>query len=119
MFGVTIAAQKGMKTSYNGRRNALAHGLGAAYRPPLAFAHGDWTLVAALPALADGYDVRVYECRMPAVFYRVEALPTPNSSGEPRPGFAFETGTVDGGLVTGLAKAIAGGMIGPAAAALK
>lgn len=112
------SATKGMEHLYNGHRYELT-ALGAAYQPPKRFAHGDWTLVAEIPAQPDGHPVRVYECRMPARFFRVEALPAMSFDGASKPGWAIETGTVPGDLVAALALGVAGGTIAQAAAALQ
>jgi hypothetical protein len=59
----------------------------------------------------DGYDVEVYEIRMPARFYKIVALPGPNGVGRARPGFVLETGSDMGDLAMTLAHAITEGML--------
>lgn len=83
------------------------------YSPRDPFTHGKEVLVAELPATPDGYVVRVFETRLPARFYRVEALPTPDSLGRPRPGFEIETGSGhEMGILAGrIALEIANGML--------
>lgn len=81
---------------------------------PERFSHGEWALVAEYPKTSgDGYDVRLYECRMPARFYKVEAIPTTNSIGKARPGFAISTGSGKGmlELAIRIAEVAADGMI--------
>jgi hypothetical protein len=53
---------------------------------------------------------------MPARFFRIEALPARSYEGQPKPGFALETGTVKVDLVDAMAKAIAEGMLAMAGA---
>lgn len=95
------------------RLNPLA-ALGAALNPPPRFDHGQWHVVAKLHAETDGHEVRVSECRMPARFYKVEALSRINHRGEFVPGFAFSTGSGDemGELAASIALAISNGMLG-------
>ncbi len=88
---------------------------GAAYRPPKRFAHGEDTEVVFLKSGEgeDGQDVRIYDGRMPAAFFTIEALPTQNSVGEWKPAFRISTGSGSemAELAASLAKAIVEGMI--------
>lgn len=99
-----------LETAYRSSRYDLA-ALGSAYQPPKQFSRGSWTLVAELPAQSDGHAIRVFECRMPARFFRIESLPARSFDGAPKPGFVLETGTMEGDLVAAMAKAIAEGML--------
>jgi hypothetical protein len=87
--------------------------LGRRYKPPARFRHGVAELVAELPKQpnSDGYHVRVYESRLPARFYKVVALPSKNSCGEPRPGFTLSTGSSMTDLVGALTLAVNDGML--------
>lgn len=107
----------GLDFLYQGnRRNPGA--LGDAYQPPEVFPHGEAVLVASLPKAhedSDGLAVDVYECRLPATFWRLVAKPGPNSMGEMQPGFQITTGS--GGdemldLIGRLARLVTDGMIG-------
>lgn len=92
------------------RDNALASELGERYKPPERFKHGEWTLVATIAAEnEDGLAVEVYECRVPAEFYRIVALPSADKSG-----FSLGTGSGAGvdELVARMALAIADGTLG-------
>lgn len=101
---------------YAGERR-MCQSLGDDYKPPESFDHGKDTLVASLPkahADGDGMAVEVYECRMPATFWRLVAKPTPNSLGEMQPGFEISTGS--GGdemldLIGRMARLITEGML--------
>lgn len=89
---------------------------GPYWKGPEWFTHGDWHIVAEYPKDpedGDGQVVRLHECRMPARFYKIEALPTPNSVGEVRPGFSISTGsgTEMLELAVRLAKKVSRGMI--------
>lgn len=97
--------------------------LGADYRPPARFEHGQWALVADLkpnPADGDGLGVRVFECRMPACSFKLEVqagTSAPGRAGEEDVGrrtFVISTGTGDemGRLIGALARAISEGMVG-------
>lgn len=89
--------------------------LGAHYKPPATFRHGEDELVAEIekPENGDGYHVRVYECRMPARFYKVVALAGKNSTNEERAGFSLTTGSGDesADLAGRIALALAQGML--------
>lgn len=46
------------------------------YKPPRTFRHGEWELVATIPKNGnDGQPVEIWECRLPARFFRLVALP--------------------------------------------
>lgn len=91
--------------------------LGREYQPPEKFRHGEWELVAEMkkdPEDGDGQSVRVFECRMPARFFKLEAAADANSCGEEQQPFVVTTGSGDemGHLIGELAKAITQGMLG-------
>lgn len=73
-----------------------------------------WIEVASFAGEGDGQDVKVYESRMPARFYKLQAFDTPNSIGEINKGFTLSTGSGHeaGQLVFMMARAIAEGMLG-------
>lgn len=89
---------------------------GYSYDPPEQFEHSKDELVATIRADegSDGQDVEIYECRLPAVFWKMRVLPTPNSVGEMQEGFMMTTGSgVDMGvLIFEIAQEIADGMLG-------
>lgn len=88
---------------------------GDKYRAPPRIEYGVETVVAYYPkASGDGQPVEILECRMPARFYRLRALPSTNSGGDPIPGFELSTGSGDevAKLVATLAQAITEGMLG-------
>jgi hypothetical protein len=91
-------------------------GLQGLYHPPTEFRPWEWELVITLPKLpkSDGYDVQIYEMRSPAQFYRLVALPTKNSVGVEKSGWALETGSGDemARLIGQIAQAASTGMIG-------
>lgn len=62
----------------------------------------------------DGYEVEIYCTAAPARFYKLVALPTPNSANDVRPGFVVTTGSGPEicGLLIQIAHATAQGMIG-------
>lgn len=87
------------------------------FTPPETFRHGEDELIAKLKSEKDddGYDVEIYELRMPATFWKIKVLPTRNSIDELRPGFEISTGS--GGdemlsLVIRIAEQINDGMMG-------
>lgn len=88
---------------------------GSLYSPPDRFRHGEWEKVAeiAKPEDSDGNPVTIYECRLPARFFKLVAHPSENTIGKPQPGFSLSTGSGDemGELIVSMAKAIAGGML--------
>jgi hypothetical protein len=91
--------------------------LGREYRPPEKFRHGEWELVADMkkaPEDGDGQSVKVFECRMPARFFKLEAMADANSMGEAQAPFVVTTGSGDemAHLIGELAKAVTQGMIG-------
>lgn len=76
-----------------------------------------WELVADMakdPEDGDGQSVKVFECRMPARFFKLEAAAGANSCGEEKQPFVITTGSGDemGHLIGLLAKAITQGMLG-------
>lgn len=75
--------------------------LGKLYRAP-ARIESEWQLVATVPKDGDGHTVRVYECRLPATFYKLEVG-----------GFEVSTGSGRemGELIGKLAIEIARGMV--------
>lgn len=84
------------------------------YRPPDRFPHTDWVLVAEVPKApkdGDGWDVRVYESRAPARFYKIEGVASPNSIGRERRGFTISTGSSMHELTARLVKEITEGML--------
>lgn len=74
----------------------------------------DWVEVASFKGEGDGQDVKVYENRMPARFYKLQAFDTPNSVGEMNKGFSMSTGSgrEAGKLIFAMARAISEGMLG-------
>lgn len=102
---------------YRGNPDDDPYGLDGAYHPPAWFQPWTWALVAELPKVpdSDGYDVQIYEMRCPPNFYRLVALPTKDSMGQERAGFAMSTGSGEAmaRLIGQIAKAIARGMLGP------
>lgn len=74
---------------------------------------GAWILVRSYPKTCeDGQPVNLYECRMPARFYRIAAMASADSVSAPMAGFTLETGSGCRELAESIAKAIAGGMLG-------
>lgn len=74
----------------------------------------DWTLIAKYPKTpkdGDGQDVEVYCAALPAAFFLIKALPTPNSMNEIKNGFQLSTGTGMEKLVDEMATAISAGML--------
>ena len=70
--------------------------MGPNYTPPEQFEHGIDALVMSMPKKwpdGDGYAVEVYECRCPAVFFKIVVKPTANSVGRVRPGLELNTGS--------------------------
>jgi hypothetical protein len=92
---------------------------GEYYAPEVEeFEHAAWHMVARIPKTGgDGQPVEIDECRMPARFFRLRALPDVAGSGRPRPAFALTTGSGDemGQLMVTLGRVIAAGMVGLAA----
>src|SRR3990172_6778843 len=85
------------------------------FRPPKDFQHGEWHLIAEIPKQGgDGYPARVYECRVPARFFKVEVLDSNDSMGTPKKGFTLSTGSGDemGVLCVQIALAASRGLIG-------
>jgi hypothetical protein len=83
----------------------LANGVDAAFG-----VHREWTLHRDYPlACSDGQPARVLVCRLPAAFYRLEALPYGD-----KPGFALATGSGHAmqRLAEQMAAAISQGMLG-------
>lgn len=82
--------------------------------PPTLFRHGEWERVVFFKkdAGGDGQEVRIYEMRMPASFFRVEVLPTPNSVGRMQSGFVLTTGSDRGELAFSIGREVRDGMLG-------
>ena len=87
---------------------------GYQYSPQEIFKHGKKVLVCRIKSDegGDGQDVDIYETRMPAIFYEIEALETPDSIGERSNAFTLTTGTIDASLVAQIAHEIAEGGLG-------
>lgn len=82
------------------------------YNPPKTFLYGADYVVARYPKVGgDGYPVEVLETRLPAQFYTIRVLPSPNSMGKPRPGFKLGTGSGCARLAHEIAKAVSQGML--------
>lgn len=91
------------------------------YHPPSVFDHAKDYHVATFRKhknektgvydQGDGFDVQVWECRWPARFFTVVALPTANSVGEMRPGFRLSFGSGQERIAAMLAQMIADGML--------
>ena len=99
---------------YVGNRfDAEMSGLGREYKPPEKFQHYKEELVAELKSEndSDGQDVEVYETRMPATYYRIKVLSTPNSMGVEQKDYEITTSSSMHKLTCELAKAIAEGKI--------
>ena len=97
-------------------RNPL-HEIDEFLRPPATFRHGKWEEVARLPKnppTGDGSECVIFECRLPARFYKLEILPGTTSVGERKAGWSITTGSGDemGELIVRIAKAVTEGMIG-------
>jgi hypothetical protein len=89
--------------------------IGNNYKPPKTFRHGEWELVADMkkdPENGDGQSVKIFECRMPARFYKIEAGSDVNSVGKKNTPFALSTGSGMEILAGEIAKAITQGMLG-------
>ena len=74
----------------------------------------EWTLIAKFPKHpkdGDGQDVRVYCSSLPAEFFLIEALETPNSVNELNKGFSLSTGSGQAKLIADMAQAISTGML--------
>lgn len=78
-----------------------------------AFEHGKETLIAQYPKPepGDGQPVDVYCTAMPARFYRIAALASEDSVGEPKPAFSMSTGSGMEELSHAIAEAIESGML--------
>jgi hypothetical protein len=61
---------------------------------------------------SDGQPVEIYCTPMPARFYTIRALESPNSVGEMQPGFELGTGSSMAQLAADMGAAIADGMLG-------
>lgn len=78
-------------------------------------AKGDWTLIARYPKNprdGDGQDVEVYCASLPAEFFLIRALETPNSVNDINSAFQLSTGSGVAELVAQIADAISRGMLG-------
>ena len=97
---------------YNGNRyEHEMQGLGGEYNPPEQFEYGKDALVAKLKGEGDGQDVEIYECRLPATFFKIKVLSTPDSLGREQDGYEITTGSRMHKLTCEIAKAISEGMI--------
>lgn len=96
---------------YSTTQDAEDLGLGDAYQPPEIFNHGETTLVAKLQAEGDGHDVEVYECRLPATFFTIKALPRIDHNGKKCNGFSLSTGSSMAKIAGQIANSIANGML--------
>lgn len=81
------------------------------------FVHGEWKRVAHVPkapVAGDGQPVDIYECRMPARFYKMVVLEADNSIGKRNPGGVISSGSGEdmGRLFYRLALKFAEGMAG-------
>jgi ribonuclease BN (tRNA processing enzyme) len=78
------------------------------------YEHGTEHKIAELKSekTDDGRDVNIYETRMPARFFKIEALDTPNSIGVINKGFTLSTGSGADKLAFCIARAIQEGMLG-------
>lgn len=86
---------------YDTDASCTIHSLGKLYQPP-ARIESEWQLVATVSKDGDGHEVQVFECRLPAQFYKLEVH-----------GFEVSTGSGRemGELIGKLAIEIARGMI--------
>lgn len=88
---------------------------GDIYNPPAEFVHGQYHQIAELSCGdGDGQNVTIYESRLPARFFKVEAHARPDYAYANKPAFALTTGSGEemGRLTLSIAKAIAEGMLG-------
>jgi hypothetical protein len=76
----------------------------------------EWEEVAIYPkeSGSDGQDAKVSTWKAPARFYKIEAMPSQNSVGEPVQPFVLQTGSGDEmlDLAHRIAKAVSEGMLG-------
>lgn len=88
-------------------RDRQAFGALPGYAPPAEFPHGEWALIADVPAdWADGRAVQIYEARYPARFFRIEVAESAKG-----PGMILTTGSGEGEMAADLAKALASGRL--------
>lgn len=81
------------------------------------FTHGEWQKIFDIPKgeySGDGSPCAIFECRMPARFFKLEVYDSKNSIGEPSAGFSLSTGSGDdmGKLISQIAIAVRRGMLG-------
>lgn len=101
--------------AYKARSTDVLPGLKGDYKAPERFEHGEATPVSYIGAQCeDGLSVVVWETRMPARFFRIEAYSNPPLCRGRLLKFALETGTIEPRLVAEIANAIAEGMLGVA-----
>jgi hypothetical protein len=91
--------------------------LGLLLNPPNRFRHSKWELIAEIPKKplnGDGQPVKLYEMRLPARFFKLEAVNSATSTGKVKNGFTLTTGSGDemAKLVGEIALAVSEGMIG-------
>lgn len=87
---------------------------GARYTPPERFTAGEWHTVARFEKTGeDGQPVEIDELRAPARFFRIRALASTDSVGEPKRPFTVSTASGDemGQLAVRLAEHIAEGAL--------
>ena len=98
---------------YNTDRRDRAD-FGSAWCGPDTLTHGEDVVIARYPKgkNSDGYNVTVTCCALPARCYSITAEPSPDSCGDPRPGFTLSTGSGVGAWVAETARLISEGMIG-------
>jgi hypothetical protein len=86
------------------------------YKPPKKFQYGKWHRIVTLrkEKRGDGGDAFIFECRMPARFFKVVVPDYENSVGEKKKGFTLQTGSGDemGKLAMQIAHAASKGMLG-------
>jgi len=118
-------------TKENELKNVLNHLFGVFYSPDeedrqlfgqylvehQTFEHGVYQLVARVPKAfpsGDGYNVEIWEARLPARFYEIRVQSTANSVGEVRSGGVLSTGSGQncGALALTISTAFAEGFLG-------
>ena len=104
-----------LESLYLSRETDKIEALGNRYKPPVKFPHADWVQVASVQKErgSDGQSVKVFECACPARFYKVVALKSVDSVGNPLPplSVALGSGNDMAQLAGLLAMAISEGMV--------